>query len=125
MAVYIDRNIFHIGATSYENDGCRNISLETSDYSFNNHVNAYFEDDTNVDLDTSLLSADKKSYNEVREWPNGDSFHGNFFDRKRNAWGFYQWDNGEKYFGTFFNDKNMVADFMSGLMDQIIWVHFI
>ncbi|CAH8430212.1 unnamed protein product [Schistosoma guineensis] len=105
MAVYVDRNIFHIGTSSYTNDVFHDIPKESFNYQSKDHNSNYFLDNANTSVDDNFAAKGTNYYREVKEWLNDDLFQGGVFDGKRNAWGCYQWDNGEKYFGTFFNDK--------------------
>ncbi|CAI2722478.1 unnamed protein product [Schistosoma spindalis] len=105
MAVYVDRNIFHIGTSSYKSDVFHDIPKENSNYQSKDHSSNYFLDNANTDVDDNFTTKGTNYYREVKDWLNEDLFEGGVFDGKRNAWGCYQWDNGEKYFGTFFNDK--------------------
>uniref|UniRef100_A0A3Q0KRA0 MYND-type domain-containing protein n=1 Tax=Schistosoma mansoni TaxID=6183 RepID=A0A3Q0KRA0_SCHMA len=105
MAVYVDRNIFHIGNSSFKSDVFHKIPTESLNYHLKDHNNNHFQDNENTGVDDNFTTRGENYYREVKDWLNGDLFQGGVFDGKRNAWGCYQWDNGEKYFGTFFNDK--------------------
>lgn len=95
MAVYVDRNIFHIGTSSYTNDVFHDIPKESFNYHSKDHNSNYFLDNANTSVDDNFTAKDTNYYREVKEWLNDDLFQGGVFDGKRNAWGCYQWDNGE------------------------------
>ncbi|CAH8497212.1 unnamed protein product [Schistosoma rodhaini] len=105
MAVYVDRNIFHIGNNSFKSDVFHETPTESLNYHLKDHNNNRFQDNTNTGVDDNFTTRGENYYKEVKDWLNGDLFRGGVLDGKRNAWGCYQWDNGEKYYGTFFNDK--------------------
>lgn len=95
MAVYVDRNIFHIGTSSYTNDVFHDIPKESFNYQSKDHNSNYFLDNANTSVDDNFTAKGTNYYREVKEWLNDDLFQGGVFDGKRNAWGCYQWDNGE------------------------------
>ncbi|TNN15203.1 Ankyrin repeat and MYND domain-containing protein [Schistosoma japonicum] len=105
MTVYVDRNVFHIGVESYENDGLHVNPLENFDCHLDKHDTTYLKNNENNQMNDNHLPEETDYVKEFKDWFNGDSFQGDFLSGKRNAWGCYQWDSGDKYFGTFFNDK--------------------
>ncbi|KAH8855921.1 Ankyrin repeat and MYND domain-containing protein 1 [Schistosoma japonicum] len=105
MTVYVDRNVFHIGVESYENDELHVNPLENFDCHLDKHDTTYFKNNENNQMNDNHLPEETDYVKELKDWFNGDSFQGDFLSGKRNAWGCYQWDSGDKYFGTFFNDK--------------------
>ncbi|KAK4473333.1 hypothetical protein MN116_004495 [Schistosoma mekongi] len=105
MTVYVDRNIFHINAELYKNDRFHVIPLEDFNCHLNKYDTTYIKNNENNQMNNMCSPEEMDYYTKVKNCLNGDLFHGDFFNGKRNAWGYYQWDNGDKYFGTFFNDK--------------------
>ncbi|KAH8855939.1 Ankyrin repeat and MYND domain-containing protein 1 [Schistosoma japonicum] len=105
MTVYVDRNVFHIGVESYENDELHVNPLENFDCHLDKHDTTYLKNNENNQMNDNHLPEETDYVKEFKDWFNGDSFQGDFLSGKRNAWGCYQWDSGDKYFGTFFNDK--------------------